>query len=299
MKKGILFGAAAYFLWGVFPIYWKSIQSVPSREIVGHRMLGSFVFVMAVLAISGNLKSFWQKIRSRKIILITILAATLLSANWLIYIWAVNAGYIVETSLGYFINPLVNVLLGVIFLREKLRPWQWISVGLAFFGILYLTWRYGALPWIALSLAFTFAFYGFIKKKSSLGALDGFGLETGLMLIPAAIYLTVLQVSGLSTLQTQPPLVILLVAFTGAATALPLLLFGAAAQRIPLSMIGFLQYMAPTLQFLIGVLLYKEPFSRASLIGFSLIWTALLIYSLEGILTRRKKTRLALAGNAA
>jgi len=287
MNKGILYGISAYFLWGIFPIYWKSVHSVPALEIIGHRMVWSFAFVMVIIVVTGKLDHFKNTIRDRKNLWPFLLTAALLSANWFIYVWAINAGHIVETSLGYFINPLVSVLMGVVFLRERLRPWQWVSVGLAFTGILYLTWRFGALPWIALSLAFTFAFYGLIKKKAALNSTEGFAVETGTMFIPALVYLVVLEFSGRGSFGHQAPPVTLLLALAGVATGFPLLLFGAAARLIPLSTIGFLQYFAPTLQFLIGVLIYGEAFSQDQLAGFGLIWIALAVYSLESVSARR------------
>jgi len=295
MNKGILYGIGAYFLWGIFPIYWKELQSVSAIEIIGHRMAWSFVFVMLIIVFTGRWGHFRQTIQNRRAMIPFIGSALLLSANWLIYVWAINAGYIVETSLGYFINPLVNVLMGVAFLRERLRPWQWVSTGLASVGILYLTWRYGALPWIALSLAFTFAVYGLIKKQAALNSTEGFAVETGIMFLPALVYLLVLEVTGRGVFGHQSAGVTALLALAGVATGLPLLLFGAAARLIPLSMIGFLQYLAPTLQFLIGVFVYAEAFTRDRFIGFGLIWVALLIYSLEGLLARRNPQALAVA----
>lgn len=283
MNKGVLYGILAYGLWGVLPVYWKLIQTVPALEIIAHRMVWSFVFVAAVMTVTRR----WQGLRrslSRRRVAVYALTAVLLSINWLTYVWAVNHGYIVESSLGYFINPLVNVLLGVVFLRERLRTGQWAAVGLAALGVGYLTVRYGALPWIALTLAFSFALYGLIKKTASLDSIPGFTLETGLMFLPALGYLLYLDLQGRAAFGHLPLPTTLLLAFSGVVTGLPLLLFGSAARRIPLSLLGFLQYLAPTLQFLIGVLVYGEDFSSHRVIGFSLIWLALALYSLEGAL---------------
>jgi len=288
MKNGVLFGIGAYFLWGLLPIYWKFIHNVPALEIISHRMIWSFIFVVGVIAFSGGWAEFRVSLRGKKDILPFLFTSLLLTGNWLIYVWAVNAGFIVETSLGYFINPLVNVLLGVLFLREKLRPWQWVSVGLAFLGVAYLSWQYGSLPWIALSLAFSFAFYGLIKKKAALSSTQGFATETGIMFFPALAYLLFLEFTGKGAFGHQSLRVTALLILAGVATGLPLLLFGKAARMIPLSMMGFLQYLAPTMQLFIGVFLYHEPFPLDRLIGFGLIWIALLIYSLEGIVSHQK-----------
>ena len=212
----------------------------------------------------------------------------LLSINWLTYVWAVNAGYIVETALGYFINPLLSVLMGVIFLREHLRPWQWLPIGLAALGVLYLTVAYGSLPWIALTLAFSFGIYGLVKKTAPLGSLYGLTLETGILFVPALVYLVYLQFAGQAAFVNSGGVTTTLLIGAGLVTTVPLLMFASAAQRIPLSMMGVLQYIAPTLQFLIGVLLYREPFSHSQLIGFGIVWLALLLFWVEGYLASRK-----------
>jgi chloramphenicol-sensitive protein RarD len=230
--------------------------------------------------------------RDRKILLTYLITGILLTVNWLVYVWAVNAGFIVDTSLGYFINPLVNVVLGVIFLRERLRLWQWIPVGIAALGVLYLTVSFGALPWIGLTLAFTFGTYGLLKKTAALNSIHGFTLETGFLFIPALIYLLVLEFNGQGAFPHGAALETFLLVLTGVATGLPLLLFGAAARRVPLSMLGFIQYMAPTLQFLIGVLVYGEAFTKDRMIGFGLIWLALAVYSVDGLKAARQRSRI-------
>lgn len=292
MNKGNLYAVGAYTLWGIFPIYWKLIQSVPALEIIAHRIIWTLVFTSSVLIITKDWRDFRAAIQERKTFLPYLATATLLGINWFTYVWAVNAGFIVETSLGYFINPLVNVLLGVIFLKEKLRFWQWIPVGLAFIGVLYLTIQYGSLPWIALTLAFSFGIYALVKKTAPLESLQGLVSETGIMFFPALIFLLYLEFTGSGAFVHQGPLTMVLLILAGVATGVPLLLFGAAARRIHLSTIGILQYIAPTLQFLIGVLIYAEDFSQDRVIGFSLIWMALLIYSTEGLIERRKNMRL-------
>jgi chloramphenicol-sensitive protein RarD len=292
MNKGLFYAIAAYTVWGLLPVYWKALQTVPAAEIVGHRMIWSLVFLAGLLAFRRHWGWLRLVVRQPRTLLVVFLAACILALNWLTYVWAVNAGYIVETSLGYFINPLVSVLFGVVFLRERLRPWQWVAIGVAFIGVLYLTIGYGALPWIALVLAFTFGSYGLLKKKTSLGALEGLAMEASLLFLPALTYLLYLESRGVGSFGHTTGFVSMLLILTGVATAGPLLLFGAAARRIPLSMLGILQYIAPTFQFLLGVFLYGEPFNQTRLVGFSIIWTALLIYSIEGSLVRRRKIYL-------
>ncbi len=287
-NKGLLYGIAAYVLWGLMPLYWKTLQSVPSTEIVGHRMIWSLVFVAGLLALKQHWSWLEPVLKNRKTVLTVLAAAAILAANWLTYVWGVNAGQIVQTSLGYFINPLVNVLLGVLFLRERLRPWQWAAIGIAGGGVLYLTVSYGALPWIALVLAFTFAIYGLLKKTAPLNAQEGLSMEMGLLFLPALGYLLYREANGTGSFGHAGLTTSLLLIFTGLATGLPLLLFAASVRRITLSSAGILQYIAPTIQFLLGVVVYQEAFGPARLVGYSLIWTALLIYSIEGIVERRK-----------
>ena len=225
---------------------------------------------------------------NRRTMLIYTLAAVLLSLNWYTYIWAVNAGFVVEASLGYFINPLVNFLLGVIFFREKLRRGQIVAVVLAGLGVVYLTVSYGSLPWISLALAITFGAYGLIKKTAALESMHGFSLETIVLFLPALAYLIYRDATGVGAFVHQGLLVTTLLILAGPVTSIPLLLFGYAARRIPLSMLGFIQYITPTMQFLLGVFVYLEPFPQARLVGFSIIWLALLLYSLEGVYFNRK-----------
>lgn len=291
-RKGILMGAAAYLMWGFFPAYFKALQTVPAFQIVMHRIVWSAVFLVIVILYRREWRQFRASIHGWKTVGTFILAGMLLAVNWLVYVWGVNAGYVVETSLGYFINPLLSVALGVIFLREKLRPMQWLPIGLAAIAVVYLTIQYGALPWIALTLAFSFGFYGLIKKVSSLGSLYGLTLETGVLFLPAAGFLLIVEAQGNGHLTHDGWTTGLLLAFAGVITALPLLLFASAARRIPLWALGLLQYIAPTCQFLLGVLVYNEPLSTARLVGFSTIWVALLFFSLEGLLVQRRSQAL-------
>ncbi|MBP1702922.1 MAG: putative rane protein [Chloroflexi bacterium] len=295
MNRGVLNAIGAYVIWGFLPIYWKALQQVPALQILNHRVVWSLVFLAILISARKNWSPLRLAIRQPKIVLVYGLAACLLAVNWLTYIWGVNAGFIVETSLGYFINPLVNVLLGVLFLREKIRPLQWVPIGMATAGVLYLTFSYGSLPWIALVLAFTFALYGLLKKTAPLGSLHSLTLETGILFVPSLLYLVYVALQGSGIFIEYNTLTNLLLVFTGVVTAVPLLLFGAAARSINLSLLGLLQYIAPTCQFLIGVLIYNEPFTQARLIGFSIIWAALFLYWLESFLAHRRASRLAAA----
>lgn len=287
MSKGILYGIGAYALWGFFPIYWKLLHDVPAEQVIGHRIGWSFILLLAYILLAGHWKEFRSAAFKWRTIGIYSIAAVLLSFNWFIYVWGVNAGFIVETSLGYFINPLLSVLLGVLFLRERLRPWQWVPVGLAALGVAYLTFAYGRLPWIALSLAFTFGFYGFVKKLSPLGSLYGLTLETGIVFPIALAYLVFMGVTGSGAFLQTGALVDVLLVGAGLVTTIPLLMFASAAKQIPLTVVGLLQYIAPTLQFLIGVLVYREPFDHSRFIGFGIVWAALIIFAAENYLANR------------
>jgi len=288
MNTGILYALGAYILWGLFPIYWKWLHHVPAIELIGHRIGWSFILLMIVIFASKQ----WTKLRSTltwRVLGVYLVAGVLLSFNWLIYVWGVNSEHVVETSLGYFINPLFSVLLGMIFLKERLRALQWVPIGLAASGVIYLTWTYGSLPWIALSLAFSFGLYGLVKKKSPLGSLYGLTLETGLVFIPALGYLIYVESIGQGAFGHTGVVSDLLMIGAGVVTTIPLLMFASATKRIPLTMVGIMQYIAPTLQFLLGVLIYKEPFSTTSLIGFSMVWIALIVFWVEGVFARKAR----------
>jgi len=287
VNKGILNGIAAYALWGFFPIYWKLLQQVSALQVIGHRIAWSFILLIAFILLTKQWKDFRSAALTSKTLGIYAVAAVLLTINWLVYVWGVNTGFIVETSLGYFINPLLSVLLGVIFLRERLRSAQWIPVGLAAAGVIYLTLAYGRLPWIALTLAFTFGFYGFVKKLAPLGSLYGLTLETGIVFPIALIYLAVVEFTGVGAFLHDGALIDLLLIGAGVVTTIPLLMFASAAKQIPLTVVGILQYIAPTLQFLIGVFIYREPFDQSRLVGFGLVWLALIIFWVESYLANR------------
>jgi chloramphenicol-sensitive protein RarD len=295
MNRGVLAALVAYTLWGLLPVYWKALQTVPALEILAHRTVWSLVFVLLVLAARRQWAWLRRVARNRRTLLAFLGSGCLLGLNWFIYIWAVNAGHIVDASLGYFINPLISVLLGVIFLHERLRRWQVVAIGLATAGVVFLTLGFGAFPWIALSLALTFGFYGLLRKTAPLGSLEGLTLETAFMSILALSYLLYLEAAGSASFGHAGIPTSLLLAFTGVVTAFPLLMFGFAARRVTLATVGILQYIAPTLQFLLGILVYDEPFTRERLLGFAAIWLALLIYSTEGAVVERKRRSHATA----
>ncbi|HEY0735158.1 MAG TPA: EamA family transporter RarD [Herpetosiphonaceae bacterium] len=295
MNKGVFYGVGAYLLWGLLPIFWKSLHHVPALEILAHRMVWSLAFVVVLLAVQGHWRWLVPVLKNGRVLLTFTVSALLLSLNWFIYIWAVNAGHIVETSLGYFINPLLNVLLGTLFLKERLRPGQVAAIIVATIGVLYLTLHYGSLPWIALTLGGSFAIYGLLRKTAALNSLEGLTLETLVLFLPALAYLVYVEFVGTAAFVHTGLTTTLLLIAGGVATALPLLLFASGARRITLTLIGILQYIAPTMQFLIGVFLYHEPLDSDRLIGFSLIWLALAIYSLEGILRSGRSARLRAA----
>lgn len=286
-NKGIWFAAGCYFVWGLFPLYWKLLHSVSPLQIVAHRLIWSLVFLILVIIATRQWRIFRQPL-SKRTLLIYLASGALLTVNWLIYIYGVNAGFVVETSLGYFINPLVSVMFGVIFFRERLPVSKWIAIGLAAAGVIYLTVRYGSLPWIALALAFTFGSYGLVKKLSPLGALHGLTLETAAMLLPAVGYLLFTEAQGTGTFGHTTAGITILLILAGVVTAVPLLLFSSAARSIPLSMIGFMQYIAPTLQLFIGIFVFGEPFTHDRLIGFAMIWAATLVFTFGGFYERRR-----------
>ena len=288
MNRGVLYALGAYLSWGLLPLFWKAVQGATPLEILAHRVVWSVLFLVLLLSVRQQWQWIRRISRNRRVLLTFAATSLLLSVNWLTYIWAVNAGHVLESSLGYFINPLVNVLLGVVILGERMRMGQWVAVTLAGAGVLYLTLTLGTVPWIALTLALTFGVYALARKTASLNSLEGLTLETLFMFIPVVAYLLYVEapVSGTFGHFSTGHSVLLLA--TGVVTAIPLLLFTAGARRIPLSMIGLLQYTSPTLQFLLAIFLYREPFSATKLAGFVLIWLALALYSGEGLWQRRQ-----------
>jgi chloramphenicol-sensitive protein RarD len=286
-NKGILYAFGAYFIWGLFPVYWKLLKHVPAIQLIGHRIAWSFILLAVVLAVARKWRELCSLAADRKVFRIYLIAALLVGFNWFIYVWSVNAGYIVEASLGYFINPLLTVLLGVIFLRERLRLYQWVSVGFAIVGVIYLAVTYGRLPWIALGLAFTFGFYSLVKKIATLNPLNGLTLETGILFIPALVFLVFQDRMGQGAFLHRGIGSDLLMAGAGLVTTVPLLLFAAAARRIPLSTMGIMHYITPTCQFLLGVFVYKEGFNATQALGFAIVWVGLVIFGVESFLARR------------
>ena len=293
MNKGILYAAGAYIIWGLLPIYWKALDDVPAGQILAHRIVWSLLFVGVVLTVRHNWAWLRGAVARPRVLLTFAVSGTLLAINWFVYIWSVNAGFIVETSLGYFINPFVNVLLGFIVLKERLRPAQWLALSVALAGVLYLTFSYGAFPWIALTLAFSFGTYGFIRKTATLNSAEGLFLETAVLFLPAFGFLLLQDSRGAGAFAHNGLTSTLLLMGAGIVTSVPLLLFAAGARRITLTSLGLLQYIAPTLQFLIGVLIFHEEFGMTRLIGFGLIWLALVLYSAESVWQRRMSTHAA------
>jgi len=282
MNPGMLYAALAFLAWGLFPLYFKALRSIPAQEILAHRMAWSMLFLAAVLLWRRQWSWLAAVARQPRVLAGFAASALLLSTNWGIYIWAVNHDRVVDASLGYFINPLVNVVLGSVLLKERMRPLQWSAVALAAAGVVWLTWVAGHPPWISLALGLTFGFYGLLRKTAALGALEGLSLETMLLFPFAGGYLLWLAQAGENSFAAAAPLPQALLALSGPVTAIPLLMFAAAARRLPLSLLGLMQYVVPTMQLLLGVWLYHEPFGTGRLIGFALIWGGLVLYSAEG-----------------
>lgn len=281
-RRGLWAAIFAYAVWGVFPLYWQLLKQVPALEIISHRVIWCALFVIGWLLLLDRGRGFRTALATPRVLPMLLASSLLISANWGLYIWAVTHGHVVDSSLGYFINPLVNVALGVLVLGERLNQRQWIAVALAALGVVWLTWQLGHPPWIALSLALTFGAYGLIRKLAAVESVQGLGLESAILFLPALLLLLIgsqwLGFAGVA----HPPRDWLLLALGGALTALPLIGFAYGARRIPFTLIGVLQYISPSLQLLCGVWLLHEPFTRTQLIGFSLIWAGLLVYALDG-----------------
>ena len=282
-RRGLVFGATAYVLWGLFPLYFRLLEPASPLEILANRIVWSLAFVALLLALRRRWAWVGPLLRNRRQLLLLAAAALTIATNWGVYIYGVNTNQVVETSLGYFINPLVSILFGVLLFSERLGKWQWVAVGLGTVAVLVLTVDYGRVPWLALVLALCFGTYGMLKKTIGMGSLESLSVETALLFLPALGFLVLLNVQGTSVLQQEGPKTASLLATTGLVTAVPLLLFGAAATRIPLTWIGLLQYSAPVLQFLIGVLVFNEPMPASRLVGFALVWAALAILAVDSI----------------
>jgi chloramphenicol-sensitive protein RarD len=289
-RRGIGYGIAAYGLWGAVPIFWPLVKPAGALEILAHRIIWSLV-ICVILLFTVVPRGWWARIGTRRHLPMLAAAACVVSLNWGTYIWAVNHGHVVETSLGYYINPILSILVGVIFLRERMHALQWVCVGLAALAVVILTFDYGRLPWIALTLATSFATYGVLKKRLNAGAVDTLTVESAILTPVALGYLIYLQLNGTLTFGHLGWGHSLLLMAAGIVTVIPLLCFAAAATRLPLSTLGLLQYIAPTLQFLLGVLYFGEHMSPARWIGFALVWLALVILTGHGIRRARSNRR--------
>ncbi len=285
---GLVYAATAFLIWGLSPVYWRALGPVPALEIIMHRVVWSFGLLVGLIFIQGRWHEFVAVLKNGRTMLTLFATATIISGNWLLYIWAVNSNYLLQASLGYYINPLLNVVLGVLFLGERLRRPQILSVLLATAGVLYLTVTYGRFPWISLILASTFGFYGLIRKAAPVGPLVGLAVETLLLSLPAALYLIYLYSRGTGVIFQISLRLDLLLIGCAPLTALPLLLFNLSAKRIYLSTLGLMQYIAPSCMFFLAVFFYDESFSAAQVLTFVMIWTALGIYSTDSLLSYRR-----------
>ncbi len=280
---GIWYGIAAYSLWGVLPLYWKQLISVPPLQILAHRIIWSFVFMILIMAFSRGRKTLIDVLADKKKLFYMFLCGFVISVNWFTYIYAVNNNHVIEASMGYFINPLVVVLLGITVLKEKLSRWQLAALILAAVGVLIIATRYGRVPWIAIFLAATFAAYGLMKKLAKVDSVTGLTLETFIVMPIALLYLLSLEARGGGTMGSTAPLIKLILAGAGIVTATPLILFARGVEKTTFSMMGFLQYIAPTLTLLLGIFAFKEQFSLIHLVSFCFIWAALLIFTLANV----------------
>jgi len=277
-NKGLLFGVSAYIIWGLLPLYWKLVEEAGAYEILAHRGIWSLLICLSLLALRKQLKSAYEMVRSSRTFSLLFLASGLLTINWGVYIWSVTVNRVVEAALGYYITPLINVTFGVLLLREKLRPAQWIAVALAAAGVVILTLGYGSLPWIALVLAISWGSYSLIKKSLNLGALETLSLETLFAFLPNLVFLFIIQGNGSAEFGSTWSISLLLFG-AGAATVIPLLLFNGSTTRLPLSTVGLLQYITPTIMFFIGIYINNEDISTTKVIGFAFIWLALAVLS--------------------
>ena len=286
---GLVYAASAFLIWGLSPVYWKALGAVPALEITMHRVVWSFFFLMGLILLQRRWPEFAVVLKNGRMLLTLLSTAILVSANWLLYIWAVNNNYMLQASLGYYINPLVNVVLGLLFLRERLRRPQILAVMLAAGGVLYLTISFGEFPWISLTLALSFGLYGLIRKVAPVGALVGLAVETMLLSPPAVIYLIYLNSQGVDTILRVSLKLDLLLIGCAPLTAAPLLFFTLGAKRLYLSTLGLMQYIGPSGMFLLAVFYYNEPFSTIQVWTFAMIWAALVIYSTDSVIYYRRE----------
>ena len=288
MNSGALYALLAFGIWGLYPLYLRELASVSSLEIVLHRSAWSLVFLLGVLAVLRRWAWLGELVKSPRQMLMPLASGLLLALNWLLYVYAVQSAQVVEASLGYFINPLISVCLGVVVLRERLKRIQWVAVAFAAAGVMWLTWHTGRLPWLGLALAATFAVYGLLRKTSVLGPLEGLTLET-LLIAPVVLpWLVWLTATGTGSLSTASPLLMFWLVLAGPLTAVPLMLFAAAARRLKLATVGLFQYLSPSLQLAIGVVIFGEPFDGQRLAGFVLIWTGLAVYTAHSLAMSRR-----------
>lgn len=283
LNSGYLYAAAAFILWGVLPIYWKQLDAISAAQLVAHRVVWSTGVLVPLVWLTGGGASIKTALTTPRLLARQALAAMFVSANWLGFVWAVTNGRMIESSLGYFLNPLLSVLLGVFVLGERMRPLQWFSVAVAAVGVAWLAAQYHHFPWIAVFLAGTFCLYGLAKKKTSLLAIPSLTVETLVLLLPASAFLLLEHGAGRGAFGRLGWREDLLIASSGVITAVPLLCFAAAARRIPLSAIGLMQYLGPSLQFVLGLFVYGEPFDAGKLVGFVIVWVALVIYAADGL----------------
>lgn len=296
--RGLLYGTLAYGLWGAFPLYWPLLEPAGAVEILAHRIVWSAITMVAIVALWRRTPSLRAVVADRRVMWLLALAAVVISVNWAVYIWGVNNGRVVEASLGYFINPLVTVLMGVFILGERLRRLQWVAMAVATLAVVVLTVDYGRPPWVALVLACSFGTYGLAKKQAGVGAVESLTVET-LMLAPlAGVYLAWLAATGSSHFISEGPGHALLITTAGIVTAVPLMLFGAAANRVPMVTLGLLQYLAPIIQFILGVALFREDMPAGRWIGFALVWLALVVFTVEALNHRRRQLRLVAEASA-
>jgi chloramphenicol-sensitive protein RarD len=291
-RAGFGYGIGAYLLWGLFPLYFPLLEPAGTVEILAQRMAWSLVVVVIMLAVTSGFAGVRAVLRDRTKSGKLAIAAALISVNWGVYIWGVNSGHVVECSLGYFINPLFTILLGVIVLRERLRPAQWVAVGVGTLAVVVIAVDYGRPPWIALTLAASFGLYGFMKKNAGVGPADSLAVETGFMFVPAVVAIAVIAAQGNLVFGIGHPGTSVLLALAGLVTAVPLLMFAAATQRLPLSVVGLLQYLTPVLQFAVGVGIRHESVPAAEFVGFCLVWLALIILTVDGLHNQRSARRV-------
>lgn len=282
---GLALGSLAFIIWGLLPLYWKLVSILNPYQVFSHRVIWSLLFVLIILKLKGQFKAFIKLVKQPRNWLKMTASAFFISVNWLMYIWSVNNGYVIETSLGYYINPLVLTLFGMIFLKESLTNLQKIGIFFATIGVAYKTWHYGSVPIIALIIAISFAIYGLLKKTSKMTSLNGLAFETAIISLPTAVFLVKCEATNTGITNNLPVYFWLLIALSGIATAIPLILYAESSKRLPLNVLGFLQYLAPTISLFLGVFIFSESFTLNDLIAFSLIWMGLMFFSVSQYLS--------------